>query len=91
MADSASSTTHATAGPTPFRVAYASEFWRRITCPVLLVDGAESSFRHAAEESERRAAFFAQADRASLAGAGHMMQRHQPATLADMLGEFLAR
>lgn len=82
---------HLTTGPTPFRVAYAEEFWRRVTCPVLLVEGEQSAFRHSAEESERRAAFFARAERAVLAGAGHMMQRHQPATLADMLAEFLAR
>ena len=82
---------HVTAGPTPFRVAYAAEFWRRVTCPVLLVEGERSSFRHGAAEWERRAAFFTGVERAVLAGAGHMMQRHQPATLADMLGEFLAR
>jgi pimeloyl-ACP methyl ester carboxylesterase len=82
---------HATTGPTPFRVAYAAEFWARITCPVLLVDGEKSAFRFAGEEAARRAATFASAERAVLAGAGHMMQRHQPATLADMLASFLDR
>jgi pimeloyl-ACP methyl ester carboxylesterase len=82
---------HLTAGPTPFRVAYAAEFWQRIRCPVLLVEGERSAFRHAVAEWDRRAAFLAQHERAVLAGAGHMMQRHQPATLADMLIEFLAR
>lgn len=82
---------HATFGPTPFRVAFASEFWRRIACPVLLVEGEESSFRYPPDEQERRTANFARAERAVLAGAGHMMQRHQPATLADMLAAFLAR
>lgn len=81
---------HATAGPTPFRVAHAAEFWRRVSCPVLLVDGEASSFRHAAGEAERRAGFLPHAVRAVLPGAGHMMQRHQPATLADMLLHFLA-
>jgi pimeloyl-ACP methyl ester carboxylesterase len=81
---------HATAGPTPFRVAYAADFWRRVTCPVLLVEGEESSFRDFGEEAERRAAFLAHTVRAALPGAGHMMQRHQPATLADMLLHFLA-
>lgn len=82
---------HITTGPTPFRVAYAAEFWQRIRCPVLLVEGERSAFRHATAEWDRRAGFLAQNERAVLAGAGHMMQRHQPATLADMLGEFLAR
>jgi len=82
---------HVTAGPTPFRVAHAAEFWQRITCPVLLVEGEQSAFRHGAAEWDRRAAFLARAERAILAGAGHMMQRHQPATLADMLSDFLSR
>ncbi len=82
---------HTSTGPTPFRVAWASEFWQRITCPVLLVEGELSTFRHGAAEWDRRAAFLARHERAVLAGAGHMMQRHQPATLADMLVEFLDR
>jgi pimeloyl-ACP methyl ester carboxylesterase len=82
---------HVTTGPLPFRVAFAAEFWQRITCPVLLVEGALSAFRHGANEWEQRASLIASTERAVLAGAGHMMQRHQPATLADMLVEFLAR
>lgn len=82
---------HLTASPTPFRVSFASEFWQQITCPVLVVEGEQSAFRHATAEWDRRAGFLAHHERAVLAGAGHMMQRHQPATLADMLLEFLAR
>jgi pimeloyl-ACP methyl ester carboxylesterase len=82
---------HVTTGPLPFRVVFAAEFWRRITCPVLLVEGALSAFRHGGKEWEERASLIASTKRAVLAGAGHMMQRHQPATLADMLVEFLAR
>lgn len=81
---------HATMGPYPFRVDVAEQFWKRVTCPVLLVDGGESSFRHAPAEAARRAGAFARADSRVLPGAGHMMTRHQPAALADLLGEFLA-
>jgi len=80
---------HVTMGPTPFRVAYAAEFWRRITCPVLVVDGEKSIFRAAGEEIERRLGFLPTARRALLPGAGHMMQRHQPAALAELLTAFL--
>jgi pimeloyl-ACP methyl ester carboxylesterase len=80
---------HATMGPYPFRVDLAEQFWKRITCPVLLVDGGESSFRHAPAEAERRAAAFAKVERRVLPGAAHMMTRHQPAALATMLAEFL--
>jgi len=82
---------HITSGPLPFRVPFAAEFWQRIACPTLLVEGELSAFRHGVAEWDRRAACIAQCERAVLAGAGHMMQRHQPATLADMLIEFLAR
>jgi pimeloyl-ACP methyl ester carboxylesterase len=82
---------HATPAPTPFRTAVAAEFWSRVRCPVLLIEGAESEFRFMGGEADRRASCFPDAERARLDGAGHMMQRHRPATLADMLASFLAR
>jgi pimeloyl-ACP methyl ester carboxylesterase len=82
---------HATQGPMPFRVAYAAEFWTRIKCPVLVVEGEQSVFRHASEEAERRMAMLPGPERALLPGAGHMMQRHQPDALAALLATFLAR
>jgi pimeloyl-ACP methyl ester carboxylesterase len=81
---------HVTLGPYPFRVDIAAEFWRRITCPVLLVDGGGSALRHAPEEQARRRAHFADHRTEVLQGAGHMMQRHQPAALAALLADFLA-
>ncbi len=81
---------HLTRGPYPFRVDVAEAFWRRIGCPVLLVEGSESSFRAMGAEAERRAACFANVRKAVLDGAGHMLQRHQPLPLADLLLEFLA-
>jgi pimeloyl-ACP methyl ester carboxylesterase len=80
---------HVTTGPTPFRVDYAAQFWRRITCPVLMVEGERSVFRAAADEVDRRLAHFASFERALVPGAGHMMQRHQPAALAAILTAFL--
>ena len=82
---------HTTPGPMPFRVAHAEEFWRAITCPVLLVEGDSSAFRHAGPEAERRMQVFHAAERATLPRAGHMMQRHQPAALAEVLASFLSR
>lgn len=82
---------HATPGPTPFRVSLAAEFWRRIQCPVLLVEGELSSFRLGqSPEGRAREALLSGARRAVLPGAGHMMQRHQPAALARVLVDFLA-
>jgi len=82
---------HATLGPTPFRVDYAAEFWTRITCPVLWVEGEQSVFRYGAEEAERRLRLLPGAERATLPAAGHMMQRHQPDALAELLVAFLSR
>jgi pimeloyl-ACP methyl ester carboxylesterase len=80
---------HLTRGPYPFKVAHAERFWRAITCPVLLVEGGESMFRHGAEEKARRHACFADHRFEVIEGAAHMIQRHQPAALAKLLLEFL--
>jgi pimeloyl-ACP methyl ester carboxylesterase len=80
---------HLTRGPYPFRVDVAESFWRRISCPVLLVEGTESSFRAMGAEAERRGACFANARKAVIEGAGHMLQRHRPVPLAELLLEFL--
>ncbi|MCA9595251.1 MAG: alpha/beta hydrolase [Myxococcales bacterium] len=80
---------HLTRGPYPFRVDVAESFWRRIPCPVLLVDGTESSFAAMGAEAERRAACFQDARRVEISGAGHMIQRHQPLRLAEVLLDFL--
>lgn len=80
---------HATPGPYGFSLAVAEQFWRRVRCPTLLVSGAESRMRHGPDEEARRAGAFAAGRRVTLDGAGHMMQRHQPAALAALLRSFL--
>jgi pimeloyl-ACP methyl ester carboxylesterase len=80
---------HLTRGPHPFRRAVMDEFHRRVACPTLLVDGALSHFRPAAEETERIRRLFDDARAVVLEGAGHMMTRHQPKALADLLVDFL--
>jgi pimeloyl-ACP methyl ester carboxylesterase len=78
---------HATTGPYGFQLDAARRFWRAIRCPVLLVDGAESEYRLA--DAAERHACFVQMQQMVLPGAGHMMQRHQPAALAQLLVRFL--
>lgn len=80
---------HATMGPYPYRVEVAQSFWTNIACPVLFIEGSKSAFRHPPAEAERRFASFADRRHKTLEGAGHMMQRHQPKALAEMLTEFL--
>ncbi len=81
---------HLSQGPIPYSVDVALEFWRRITCPVLLVNGADSRMRLGAEEHARRVAGLRDYQEHTIEGAGHMIQRHQPDALAELLLGFLA-
>lgn len=80
---------HMTMGPYPYSVAMAQSFWERISCPVLFVEGSESSLRHSPAEQSRRMSSFKDIRTATLEGAAHMMQRHRPAELATLLRDFL--
>jgi pimeloyl-ACP methyl ester carboxylesterase len=76
---------HATMGPYPYRLDHASQYWRRVMCPVLVVDGARSVLNLSEAERAARRACFAGARHHVLADAGHMMQRHRPQELARLL------
>jgi pimeloyl-ACP methyl ester carboxylesterase len=79
---------HTTMGPYPFRVDHAAQFWRSVTCPVLVVDGERSQLNLPDAERAARRAWFPDMRYRTLARAGHMMQRHQPVELAAMLNGF---
>ncbi len=76
---------HVTVGPIPFRRAVAAELWRRIQCPVLVVDSRDSGLPLSEAELAARRACFASCRREIVDDAGHMMQRHQPARIAELL------
>ncbi len=80
---------HVTHGPYPFSRERALSFFSAVTCPVLLVDGAETTFALPAEDTAIRQAAFAKRALHTLPGAAHMMQRHQPLALAKLLTSFL--
>lgn len=80
---------HTTMGPYPYRRDVAEQFWRKITCPVLVVDAAQTQLNLADAERASRRALFANHRHVTIDGAGHMMQRHQPAKLAELLLELL--
>lgn len=80
---------HQTSSPQPYYVAQAREFWRRVTCPVLYVDGAESDLRlDEAEVAERLRLL--RARRVTIERSGHHPHLERPERLADVLVEFLA-
>jgi pimeloyl-ACP methyl ester carboxylesterase len=79
---------HRTRSPLVFQLPMLKAFIDRITCPVLLVNAAESTFTFL--HDPERQALYPNAQIRTLADAGHMMQLDQPEALADMLLDFFA-
>jgi len=80
---------HRTRGPHAFSLQVAEQFWKKITCPVLLVDADNTEMALSTDDMARRRACIPHAHTSLLKNAGHMMQRHQPKLLADDLVQFL--
>jgi pimeloyl-ACP methyl ester carboxylesterase len=78
---------HNTIGPYPYRLDMALKFWRKITCPVLIVDGDRSKLNLPIPERAERRKAFANHRHVVLPDAGHALQRHQPAALAQLILE----
>lgn len=79
---------HQTRAPQPTYVAQAREFWKRVTCPVLYVEGTETSLRlPQADLDERLTALRAQ--RVTIPGSGHHPHLEQPEALVRALLGFL--
>jgi pimeloyl-ACP methyl ester carboxylesterase len=64
------------------------EFFRRIECPVLIVDGTES---HQARRNDKQPRYDAipHCRHAAIARAGHMVHQDQPEELAKVISAFL--
>jgi pimeloyl-ACP methyl ester carboxylesterase len=77
---------HRTVSPMPFFAASYKEFAKRVTCPVLAVDGGSTGFEPP-DQAERLGSFVS-LRRATLEGAGHMMHWTRPDELARVLLEF---
>jgi pimeloyl-ACP methyl ester carboxylesterase len=80
---------HQTTSPQPYYVAQAREFWRRIACPVLYVDGAESGLRLDPADLATRLALL-RARHVTVAGAGHHPHVERPEAFTEILLGFLA-
>jgi len=79
---------HRTAAPQPFYTAQAVEFFRRIQCPVLIVDGSESRQTRRTDKQERYDAI-ANQRRIAIDHAGHMVHQDNPVKLAEAVLAFL--
>ena len=80
---------HVTPGPFGYSTELARQFWSQVRCPTLVVAGALSDMRLADDELDRRIGSFQHAERAVVEGAGHMMVRHQPERVAELVQRFL--
>jgi pimeloyl-ACP methyl ester carboxylesterase len=79
---------HATTSPIPFFVESYRAFLRRITCPVLYVNGGPKGF-HAPDEESRLASFIASAGLTQVTiDAGHALHWARPKELGDALVRF---
>jgi pimeloyl-ACP methyl ester carboxylesterase len=79
---------HRTASPQPFYTAQALEFFGRIACPVLIVDGQESRQTRRTDKQQRYKAM--QDHRlVTIGNAGHMIHHDNPERLADVVITFL--
>ena len=76
---------HRTFGPYAYRLEVAIRYWQRITCPVVIADGADSDLTLPADELALRRAQFANHRHVVIEGAGHMILRHQPARVAELI------
>jgi pimeloyl-ACP methyl ester carboxylesterase len=79
---------HRTTAPQPFYTAQALEFLRRIACPVMIVDGAESHQTQRTDKQQRYEAI-ANCRHVVISAAGHMVHQDNPSALADAIAPFL--
>ncbi len=82
---------HKRPNPVLYRLSEAEACWRRITAPVLWIDGADSHVVErfgAGPELERRRAIHG-AQRLTVPAAGHMLHHDQPERVAQALESFL--
>ena len=87
---------HKRVNPIPYRAAEAVAMWRRITAPVLWVEGRDSrppaawGDRYPRTEFEARLGVVRQLQRVVIDDAGHMLHHDQPEAVAAAIEAFLA-
>ncbi len=85
---------HRLPNPVLYRRAEADACWRRVTAPVLLVAGEDSTFRRAGHRHDGAFDFdlpFGQRQLAEIPAAGHMLHFEAPGALAAEVRDFLVK
>lgn len=80
---------HRTTSPQPFYLEQFREFLRRVACPSLVIQGAESEHRTRGD-IQARYSWLPDAELVTVPDAGHMVQQDNPEALARILAPFLA-
>ncbi len=80
---------HRTTAPQPFYTGQALEFFRRIACPVLFIQGKESH-QTARPDIQQRLEAIAHRTTTEIEDAGHMVHQDNPEGLAEVVVEFLS-
>ena len=85
---------HKIANPYPFRIDESLAIWRRVTAPVLLVNGKDSHIpgwlRDTPEQLAERRGAFRDMREIDIEDCGHMMHHDQPERVAAVIEAFLA-
>lgn len=81
---------HRTTSPQPFYTGQAAEFFRRIECPVLFIQGKESH-QSSRPDMQQRLEAIARYTCVEIEAAGHMVHHDNPDGLAEAVVEFLQR
>lgn len=81
---------HRTVAPQPFYSGQAVEFFRRIRCPVLIVDGAASR-QNPRPDIEERLRAITDRSKVVIENAGHMIHHDNPDGLAETVSAFFGR
>lgn len=90
---------HRIVNPTLYRIDEVLACWRKIECPVLWVQGAQTDvLRHVAvdpaeamQEVNRRRGVLQDVETVIVEDAGHMLHHDRPQQLAQLIGEFFER
>ena len=80
---------HRTTSPQPFYLEQFREFLRRVACPSLVIQGAESEHRTRGD-IQARYGWLPDAELVTVSDAGHMVQQDNPEAMARILAPFLA-
>jgi len=89
---------HKMPGPLLYHLDEMIASWRRVTAPMLWIEGGETEMwkwmgpqEEMRAEVDRRLAHFAQVEKHIVPGAGHMVHHDQPEVLARLIEAFLIR